>query len=69
MMDNTSAIKSKYQLRKNTTFINLAGLFKIIINSRKNNIKNFMAWKFNTPVGGTTITSHFDISGTYQIQN
>jgi hypothetical protein len=24
-------------------------------------------WKFNTPVGATTITSHFDISGTYQI--
>ena len=24
-------------------------------------------WKFNTPVGGTTITSHFDISGTYEI--
>ena len=24
-------------------------------------------WKFNTPVGGTTITSHFDISGVYQI--
>jgi len=26
-----------------------------------------LAWKFNTPVGGTTITSHFDISGTYEI--
>jgi hypothetical protein len=24
-------------------------------------------WKFNTPVGATTITSHFDICGTYQI--
>jgi hypothetical protein len=24
-------------------------------------------WKFNTPVGGTTITSHFDLSGTYEI--
>ena len=24
-------------------------------------------WKFNTPVGATTVTSHFDISGTYQI--
>ena len=24
-------------------------------------------WKFNTPVGATTITSHFDISGTYEI--
>ena len=24
-------------------------------------------WKFNTPVGGTTVTSHFDISGTYEI--
>ena len=24
-------------------------------------------WKFNTPVGATTITSHFDISGVYQI--
>ena len=24
-------------------------------------------WKYNTPVGGTTITSHFDISGTYEI--
>jgi hypothetical protein len=24
-------------------------------------------WKFNTPVGGTTITSHFDITGVYQI--
>jgi len=26
-----------------------------------------LAWKFNTPVGATTITSHFDISGTYEI--
>jgi hypothetical protein len=24
-------------------------------------------WKFNTPVGGTTVTSHFDLSGIYQI--
>ena len=24
-------------------------------------------WKYNTPVGGTSLTSHFDISGTYQI--
>jgi hypothetical protein len=24
-------------------------------------------WKFNTPVGATTVTSHFDISGIYQI--
>ena len=23
-------------------------------------------WKYNTPVGGTTVTSHFDISGIYQ---
>jgi hypothetical protein len=26
-----------------------------------------LAWKNNTPVGGTTVTSHFDISGVYQI--
>lgn len=26
-----------------------------------------LAWKYNTPVGATTITSHFDISGTYEI--
>lgn len=26
-----------------------------------------LVWKFNTPVGGTTVTSHFDISGTYEI--
>ena len=26
-----------------------------------------LAWKYNTPVGGTTVTSHFDISGTYEI--
>jgi len=26
-----------------------------------------LAWKYNTPVGGTTVTSHFDLSGTYQI--
>ena len=26
-----------------------------------------LAWKFNTPVGGTTVTSHFDISGVYEI--
>lgn len=24
-------------------------------------------WKFNTPVGATTVTSHFDISGVYEI--
>ena len=24
-------------------------------------------WKYNTPVGGTTVTSHFDISGVYEI--
>jgi hypothetical protein len=27
-----------------------------------------LAWKFNTPVGATTVTSHFDISGTYRIE-
>lgn len=27
-----------------------------------------LAWKSTTPVGGTTITSHFDISGIYQIE-
>ena len=26
-----------------------------------------LAFKFNTPVGATTVTSHFDISGIYQI--
>jgi hypothetical protein len=26
-----------------------------------------LIWKFNTPVGATTVTSHFDISGTYEI--
>lgn len=26
-----------------------------------------LAWKNNTPVGGTTVKSHFDISGVYQI--
>jgi hypothetical protein len=26
-----------------------------------------LAWKYNTPVSGTTVTSHFDISGTYEI--
>jgi len=26
-----------------------------------------LAWKYNTPVGATTVTSHFDISGTYEI--
>jgi hypothetical protein len=26
-----------------------------------------LAWKYNTPVGGTTVTSHFDISGVYEI--
>lgn len=26
-----------------------------------------LVWKYNTPVGGTTVTSHFDISGVYQI--
>lgn len=26
-----------------------------------------LAWKYNTPVGGTTVTSHFDITGTYEI--
>ena len=26
-----------------------------------------LAWKYNTPVGATTVTSHFDISGWYQI--
>jgi hypothetical protein len=26
-----------------------------------------LAWKFNTPVGATTVTSHFDISGVYEI--
>jgi hypothetical protein len=27
-----------------------------------------LVWKYNTPVGGTTTTSHFDISGRYQIE-
>ena len=26
-----------------------------------------LAWKYNTPVGATTVTSHFDLSATYQI--
>ena len=26
-----------------------------------------LAWKNTTPVGGTTVTSHFDISGVYEI--
>jgi hypothetical protein len=26
-----------------------------------------LSWKYNTPVAGTTVTSHFDISGIYQI--
>ena len=26
-----------------------------------------LAWKYNTPVGGTTVTSHFDLSGIYEI--
>jgi hypothetical protein len=26
-----------------------------------------LAWKYNTPVGATTVTSHFDISGVYEI--
>ena len=26
-----------------------------------------LAWKYNTPVAGTSITSHFDLSGTYEI--
>lgn len=26
-----------------------------------------LGWKYNTPVGGTTVTSHFDLSGVYQI--
>jgi hypothetical protein len=26
-----------------------------------------LVWKYNTPVGGTTVTSHFDISGVYEI--
>jgi hypothetical protein len=24
-------------------------------------------WKYNTPVGATTVTTHFDISGIYEI--
>ena len=36
--------KSKHQLRKNTPFINLAGLFKIIMSSRKKNISKFIDW-------------------------
>jgi hypothetical protein len=27
-----------------------------------------LAWKNNTPVNGTSLTSHFDISGTYEIE-
>jgi len=26
-----------------------------------------LAWKYNTPVGATTVTSHFDLSGWYEI--
>lgn len=26
-----------------------------------------LAWRVTTPVGGTTASSHFDISGTYEI--
>jgi hypothetical protein len=28
-----------------------------------------LAWKYNTPVGATSITTQFDLSGTYQFKN
>ena len=28
-----------------------------------------LAWKFNTPVGATSVTTQFDLSGTFQFKN
>jgi hypothetical protein len=47
----------------------------ITANSTSNTVHKFyysgstsdLAWKYNTPVGGTTTTSHFNISGWYQV--
>lgn len=50
----------------------IAGITDIAVNSSIHKLyysgsTTDLAWKYNTPVGGTTVTSHFDISGTYEI--
>jgi len=51
----------------------IAGITDIVVNTSIHKLyysgsTTDLAWKYNTPVGGTTVTSHFDISGVYEIQ-
>ena len=50
----------------------IAGITDIAVNTSIHKLyysgsTSDLAWKNTTPVGGTTVTSHFDISGTYEI--
>jgi hypothetical protein len=52
------------------TYYHIAGIANV--NSEQLNLYYFasqtdLPWKSSTPVGGTTVTSHFDISGIYEI--
>jgi hypothetical protein len=63
---------SLHQLTGNSLY-HIAGI--VDGDSGSNNIMKFyysgsttdLVWKYNTPVASTTVTSHFDISGTYEI--
>ena len=55
-----------------TTQYQIAGITDISVNASVHKLyysgsTTDLAWKNTTPVGGTTVTSHFDISGVYQI--
>lgn len=50
----------------------IAGITDITVNTSVHKLyysgsTTDLAWRSATPVGGTTVTSHFDISGVYQI--
>ena len=60
-----------HQLTGNSLY-HIAGITDISVNASVHKLyysgsTTDLAWKNTTPVGGTTVTSHFDISGVYQI--
>jgi hypothetical protein len=54
---------SKYHIAGITDVVDSATVHKLYYSGSTTDLN----WKYNTPIGGTTVTSHFDISGTYQI--
>jgi hypothetical protein len=60
-----------HQVTGNSLY-HIAGITEIATSNTVHNLyysgsTTDLAWKYNTPVGATTVTSHFDLSGWYEI--